>query len=262
MRLSYENHILRDLLGLLFLLVASAVFSLHLQAQEVILGEWRLHQVIKDNDSISQPYEDFVAEISFIQIFLANQEDEDGIFEAAIYYPECWSIYFLTMMDVEETTFNVDSYNHVFDNCPPDTEQSYLENLHNSFYFEEEEIKGPFTYMVTEEVEEDNVMQLHITNVYGDEVHYNKKALSTPSHEQLSFQFYFDALDSKLHIRFAMLPQTAKLKMYDMKGQLLKEISVQDMETSINMYEYTSGVYFINLIDGTGKQEIKRFIKR
>ena len=68
-------------------------------------------------------------------------------------------------------------------------------------------------------------------------------------------------LDSNLYIRFVSLSQSANLKVYDIKGQLLKDLSVQDMEVSIDMSEYTPGIYFINIQDNTGVQQTKRFIK-
>jgi len=55
--------------------------------------------------------------------------------------------------------------------------------------------------------------------------------------------------------------EKAKVEIYNLNGSLVKVFETNSEKTEINVSEFSSGVYFIRLVDGNGKMDVEKIIK-
>src|SRR5699024_7104182 len=178
-------------------------------SQSDFFGTWQLEKIIIDDQVTS--YEDFETYLAaYGEPILANQNIENNLedtasnFETLLEYKEeeCYlTAYSLqtTILDWESSSFFISGIHCFFDECPPNSLGEELKNLHNSFYYSESsEGEKEFNYSVTEN---NNIIQLEVTNSQGDKAYYYNVHLSTPDFEILSSSIYPNPVQDQLFIR-------------------------------------------------------------
>lgn len=132
--------------------------------------------------------------------------------------------------------------------------------LHNSFessYFAF--ISGGFEYSV---MQDGTGLVLNLTNGLFGYATFKNYPLSISDFSKNKLQLYPNPVKNELFLSSKNGAGNLNVKIFNIEGKLL---STQTMEvanqTSINVSQLTSGIYFLNIEDENGNTIIKKFIK-
>ena len=131
---------------------------------------------------------------------------------------------------------------------------------HNSFeneYFGY--ISGGYSYTITEE--SDGKVLKFESPLMGYAV-FKSYPLSISDFQKNKFQLYPNPAKDKLYLRATNTTVNLKVKIFNTAGKLLstKNIAI-DEQASIDVSNFTNGIYFLNIEDENGNTTIKKFIK-
>jgi hypothetical protein len=120
-------------------------------------------------------------------------------------------------------------------------------------------IDDPFNYNI---IDESNSKTLVITSSSGDEAIYSNQLLSRDNFEISKFSIHPNPAKSELFITAQNTAGNLKVKIFNIEGKLL---STQTLEianqTSIDVSQLMSGIYFLKIEDENGNTAVKKFIK-
>ncbi len=86
--------------------------------------------------------------------------------------------------------------------------------------------------------------------------------LSTTAFQKGAFQLCPNPAKNEMFLVAGNFSERRSIKIFDIDGKLLREENLLGNETVINISRLHSGLYFLSLQDGTGKGEVKKFIKQ
>ncbi len=117
-----------------------------------------------------------------------------------------------------------------------------------------------FNYVL--EIGANDTRMLTITNTEGDIAIYGNAALSIKNNMASRFTVFPNPVKNKLILTSKNTAGNLEVNIFTIKGKLLgTENLVFENQTSIDVSNLTSGIYFLEIKDGTGKTEVKRLIK-
>lgn len=87
----------------------------------------------------------------------------------------------------------------------------------------------------------------------------SREVLSVEQHKALSFDLYPNPAEEKINVKG--LTETSIVSLLDMNGRVLRMISTDAANTSINIRSFKAGVYFIR-IKSNRIDEVRKFIKK
>ncbi|WP_235003990.1 T9SS type A sorting domain-containing protein [Aequorivita lipolytica] len=86
--------------------------------------------------------------------------------------------------------------------------------------------------------------------------------MSTPIFSASQFSIHPNPVKNRLYINATNPTANLKVKILNIEGKLIRteNLEIQD-QTSIDVSNLKSGIYFLNIEDETGNVEVKKFIK-
>ncbi|HLS31219.1 MAG TPA: T9SS type A sorting domain-containing protein [Flavobacteriaceae bacterium] len=251
----------KGLRHLLFLSVVLILFPSKVFSQYEFLGTWELDKIVIDNQTTF--YDDYETYLYADEMLLADGKTND-VLEILLEYrdEDCYLTGYgleTSEYDFDSSTFVVIGIYRYFDQCTPESLADELKELHNSFYFTETSEEEEFTYVITENPED---YILEVINNQGNQAYYSRKNLSTPEFEKLNFTLSPNPVQNQLFIQMKDFTSAMNLEVYDMQGRVINSFDIHKAETQLDVSGYNSGMYFIKLSDGSGKQQVAKFMKR
>ncbi len=157
--------------------------------------------------------------------------------------------------------FLVDSWSMTLGGCfgPFAQENTLFQGIYLDTYFVGN-IDDPFSYNI---IDESNSKTLVITSSSGDEAIYSNQLLSRDNFEISKFSIHPNPTTDKLYITATNTRENLTLKIFNLEGKLLSnQTLVVANQTSIDISNLSSGIYFLNIEDKNGNTTIKKFIKQ
>lgn len=115
--------------------------------------------------------------------------------------------------------------------------------------------KNPFVYEI---LEEDDAIQLHITNENGDGATYQNIPLSLDENDLRYIQLIYQSDESKLF--FTGLTTPVHLEIFSISGQSMRSINIQPQE-ALTLSHLTTGMYLITVRQQSGHQKTFKLLK-
>mgnify|MGYP000176840572 CR=1 FL=1 len=230
----------------LYLLLAILIFQTNLaQDLQLLENTWYLQNVIIDGQDNFPPSNDEL--ISVPAIF-----NQDG---------------FITYVCNELSGFieyNGDTFNFpqplstTLIDCQYQINEDF-EIIYFNFY--DSSLGNLFNYIITTDSNDNKT--LVVTSNTGDQAIYGDHLLSNQDFYSSQFSIHPNPAIDKLYIITTTSKENLTLKIFNLEGKLL---STQNLEvanqTSINVSQLISGVYFLNIEDENGNTGVKKFIKQ
>ncbi|MEH6763990.1 MAG: T9SS type A sorting domain-containing protein [Aequorivita antarctica] len=132
-------------------------------------------------------------------------------------------------------------------------QHNFFENEYFGF------ISGGYWYTITPE---NTGRVLTLANAIFGYAIFKSYPLSTSDFQKNEFLLYPNPAKDKLFLSATNPTENLKVKIFNIEGKLLsnQEIELQN-QTSIDVSNLSSGMYFLNIEDESGKMEVKKFIK-
>ncbi len=98
------------------------------------------------------------------------------------------------------------------------------------------------------------------TALLGNAV-FKSYPLSASAFQKNEFQLYPNPTKDKLFLSTTSSAENLKIKIYNIEGKLLSNLNLEN-QTSLDVSNLESGIYFLNIEDENGNKAIKKFIKK
>lgn len=119
--------------------------------------------------------------------------------------------------------------------------------------------KNPISYIITTNGSNKSLL---ITNPDGDKAYYGNEKLFVQNFDAITFYMYPNPVRDKLFLSSNEKTGTLKLKIFNIEGKLLSTQNLEfDKQASIDVSNLSTGIYFLNIEDGNGNVEVRKFIK-
>ncbi|MAO47238.1 MAG: hypothetical protein CL527_00655 [Aequorivita sp.] len=131
--------------------------------------------------------------------------------------------------------------------------------LHNNFeseYFGF--IQGGYTYTI-EEDNDGRVLSFE-TPLFGFAT-FKSYPLSTTDFQRNAFQLYPNPTKDILFLNPTNPTENLKVKIFNLEGRLLRNLNLEN-QTSMDVSNLESGIYFLNIEVENGNKAVKKFIKQ
>ena len=120
-------------------------------------------------------------------------------------------------------------------------------------------ISGGYWYTITED-SQGKILTFE-TPIFGYAV-FKSYPLSAPDFQKPQFQLYPNPAKEILILSATNTTGNLKVTVYNIEGKLLDTQNLEfETQTSIDVSNLKSGIYFLNIEDGNGRVEMRRFIK-
>ncbi len=155
--------------------------------------------------------------------------------------------------------FNLFNGGSTFDDCQDQTntdfEVLYLDN------FFEAHLNDVFNYSL--EINGNGTKLLTITNFSGDQAIYGSELLSVGNFNSSQFSIHPNPTNEELFLSITNITENLKIKIYNIESKLWSTQNLEsENQTSINVSNLKSGIYFLNIQDNNGNTTTKKFIKK
>jgi hypothetical protein len=118
-----------------------------------------------------------------------------------------------------------------------------------------------FNYTITTD-SNDNKTLVVISNI-GDQAIYGDHILSSQDFHKTQFFIHPNPVKSQLFLSSTNTTGNLKVKIFNIEGKLLSAQRLEiENQTSIDVSQLVSGIYFLNIEDESGNTTIKKFIKQ
>jgi hypothetical protein len=118
-----------------------------------------------------------------------------------------------------------------------------------------------FNYTITTD-SNDNKTLVVISNI-GDQAIYGDHILSSQDFHKTQFFIHPNPVKSQLFLSSTNTTGNLKVKIFNIEGKLLSAQRLEiENQTSIDVSQLVSGIYFLNIEDENGNTTIKKFIKQ
>lgn len=231
----------------LYLILTILIFQTsNAQDPRLFENDWYLQKVIVDGNDNIPPSNYEVPYITilllendfFVNTHVCNYLEGDLIYDSSQFTFNNWTVTLGGCVVGENTDF----------------EQLYL----NDFFMAN--IDNPFNYTVIDE--SNNTKKLIVTNFSNNQAVYSNQLLSDEEFEKNQFAIYPNPSKNELFLSSKGSPENLKIKIFNIEGQLLNSQNIEfDKKSSIDISKLSHGIYFLNIENGKGKIETKKFIK-
>ncbi len=218
-------------------------------AQDPILldREWFLNELIINGESYPRtPNVDGLAYFLEEAMYTSHATCAGGL-NATISYPST------NIFEIYDGTVLVDM------GCNPEA-KVFMEAHHHFYGAYENPHNNPFDYII---VPNGNHFMLTVTNTKGDKAIYGTQPIfAVGSFRRNTLTVYPNPAKSKLFISATTPQENIALKIINIEGKVLNTQNVVfKKETSMDVSGLSSGIYFVEIKDGSGNTTIKKFIK-
>jgi len=161
---------------------------------------------------------------------------------------------------IENDFFEVEEFIFLPDNCfLPET--IAFENIYFNDFFNFDIQNYTFNYII--ETGSNDTKVLTLTNNIGNQAIYNNQLLSNEDFHKGQFIIHPNPIKNELFISSNNINGALTLKIFNIEGKLLSTQSLEiENQTSIDVSQLVSGIYFLNIEDESGNTTIKKFIKQ
>ena len=221
------------------------------QDSRLFENTWYLHNVIIDGQSSAPPSN---SELPFIPLeFFENGSDD---FTTSV----CNS-FSGTLIYNGNQIFSIQDYALTLIFCDLQ-ENTIFEGIYLSIFFDpniQEPYSEPFFYTI---VVNGNERTLTIENLNGDQAIYGNNILSNEDIEISEFSIYPNPVKNVLFLSSPVDTESLKTKIFNIEGKLLSAQNLElEKQVSIDISTLSNGIYFLNIEDGKGNSEMKKFLK-
>ena len=108
----------------------------------------------------------------------------------------------------------------------------------------------------------DSIEYLIFTDENGGKLYYTAEYLSTPDFDTTAFTISPNPAQDQLYIRLDELSSSTTLEVYDIHGRLLEILKMNEIEIQLDVSDYASGMYFIQIKGESSNTQIARFLKQ
>lgn len=108
----------------------------------------------------------------------------------------------------------------------------------------------------------DSIEYLIFTDENGGKLYYTAENLSTPDFDTTAFTISPNPAQDQLYIRLDELSSSTTLEIYDIHGRLLEILKMNEIEIQLDVSDYASGMYFIQIKGESNNTQIARFLKQ
>ncbi len=233
----------------LYLLIAILIFQTGFaQDPQLFENTWYLHNVIIDNQDNFPPHN---SEVNNIPLDISIDE-----LSTQVCAPLIGSV---IEFSTAEDTFTITEFMQFGTDCLNQENQLY-QSLYFNTFFQPQLGTRIFIYQI--EVGTNDAKSLTLTNEEGNQAIYGDAPLSIFEVENNNFSIHPNPVKNVLFLYSSKKSENLKIKIFNIEGKLLsiKNIAI-DEQASIDVSNFTSGIYFLNIENENGKTEVKKFIK-
>ncbi len=234
---------MKTLLYILLFNISAISFA---QDQQLFENTWYLQNVIIDGNDNLPPSNNEVTNITIL--FLQN----------AFYV----STHVCDVLDgnliYDNTQFTFNNWGMTLGGCV-EQENSSFQNIYLDNFFVAN-INDTFTYNIVDE--SNNTKTLTITNSSENDAIYCNELLSMQDFNSSQFSIHPNPAKNKLYISATDQKENLAVKVFNTEGKLLNTQTLDvAKQATIDVSNLSSGMYFLNIEDGNGNTEVKKFIK-
>jgi len=214
-----------------------------LAPQEVLENTWYLYNLTIDGDIFippvngELPYVPLNFSEAWLQTDVCNYLDSNALF------------------NVENSSFISTEFTFSLIDCSFQANATF-EGIYFNFYFENNPLAYPFTYLITTE---GTSKTLTITNYFGDEAIYGNEMLSTLNFSISLFTIYPNPVRNSFKIVYKNNLKVKTVNIYDVLGKLVLE-EKEDVN-QIDVSNLSNGLFFIKIETDKGNST-KKIIKQ
>ncbi|AFL80476.1 hypothetical protein Aeqsu_0975 [Aequorivita sublithincola DSM 14238] len=157
-----------------------------------------------------------------------------------------------------ENTFSVIEFIQFGTDCIDQDNQQYQILYFNAF-FNAQQVPGLFDYQIEVGT---NTKSLTITNKDGNQAIYGDAPLSVSELQNYRFSIFPNPVKNELFLNSKNNVGNLNLKIFNIEGKLISTQTLDfEKETTVNVSNLSSGIYFLNIEDEKGNSTVKKFIK-
>ena len=224
-------------------------FNSYSQAEELYYYDWRLFSLNIDGQNYVPPSNEEVSNV--ILSFYSNPEN--------LITGVCNSLEGELVYDNTNINFSFPNgtFTTLIECNNPDN--STFEILYFNFF--NDYIDFPFPYIVGH-VDFPEWWHLIIYNENGDSAEYEWYTLSAQDYQNINFTMFPNPITNEFFISIDNVSEKVNLTIYNVLGKIvLTEVNYKS-DTSMNVQNLNSGIYFVSIKDESGNTFVKRLIKK
>ncbi|WP_271392273.1 T9SS type A sorting domain-containing protein [Aequorivita sinensis] len=218
------------------------------QDPQLFENTWYLENVIIDGENNYPINSTFDGEMNFQADFisLGHSYCESGISGDVIY--------------TGSNQFNLNEVIALVETCDDPDVLQFI-SKHYSVYVDNNLIaKNPLHYFI---VFLGDYKTLTITNPEGKQAIYNSIPLGVQTFENAMFSIYPNPSFDTLNISSTKQVGNLKIHILSLEGKILNTQHIDfNKQTSIDVSNLSSGIYFLKIADESGRVEVKKFVKQ
>lgn len=217
------------------------------QDPQLFENDWYLSKLNIDGMEYPAPQND---EIDFIQLVIVGE-----LFTSEI----CDELFQGDEVTISNTEINISNFIVTgFNDCTIPENVNYTD-LYLSQFFNTQLSNRIFSYIIESNGTD---LALTLTNEEGYKAFYGNTPLSVNGYDVSRFAIFPNPLKDILNIISTELMENINIKIYSTEGKLLKVENFNlENQTSIDVLNLSSGIYFLNIEDERGNTTIKKFVK-
>ncbi|WP_196885158.1 T9SS type A sorting domain-containing protein [Aureivirga sp. CE67] len=234
---------------LLFICLISFIKT-NAQGEEILGTTWIAEKIIINGEEFIAPAESESNGIANIYFLESNSENnfEIGIFTGLM------NMHAIVEYNFSENQFTILDFYNLLKMQLRNTNIYPFEDEYTGFFKENNEEYNPYIY---EEIEENGITYLHITNNKGDKAIYTSENLSVVELEKKNFSMYPNpVVGEKVTLDYSGNLDLSSVKLLDLNGKLLNEkVIFNSKEITFFLPEnIKEGVYFISVMDSKNRR--------
>lgn len=218
------------------------------QDPQLFENTWYLQNVIIEGEDNFPPYND---EVNNIPLDISIDQLSTQVCAPLI----ATLIEFSTVEDdfsiTEFIQFGTDCFNQ---------ENQIYQSLYFNTFFQPQIVPRIFTYQI--ELGTNDSKSLILINEEGNQAIYGNQPLATPDLLIPQFSIYPNPVKNHLFLSSKNDVENLNVKIFNMEGRLLSAQNlVLGSQTSVDVSNLSSGIYFLNIKDEEGRVKVLKFLK-
>ncbi len=219
------------------------------QAEELFYNDWRLISLTLDGQDYPTPSNEEVS-----NVILSFNSDPENLITGV-----CSSLEGELVYDNANINFSFpNGTSTILIECE-NPDNSTFEVLYFNFF--NDYIDFPFPYIIGH-VDFPEWWHLIIYNENGDSAEYEWYTLSTQDSFSVNFTLFPNPITNEFFISINNVSEKVSVTIYNMLGEIILTKKNYKSNTSIDVRNLNSGIYFISITDKNGNTSIKRLIKK
>ena len=243
----------------LFFFVALFPFQTYAQHEDLLDKTWYLYKLEIDGEEYEYYALDILSDNDESRIEISDNFSDE--FTTSILFDGCpgWGLLLYIKFIENESKFILEDgmalpfehclYRYYYD------DYAIIEDYFHSFYEYGLIVEYSFETI-------DSIEYLIFTNENNDKLYYTAENLSTPDFEMTTFTISPNPAQDQLSIRLDDLSPNTTLEIYDIHGRLLDNLKMNEIEIQLDVSDYASGMYFIQIKGESSNTQIARFLKQ